>query len=110
VIENVVSSGGDDRIIANSATNYFSGYGTGRFGQDVLEQTNGADLLDLSGNQRRQLRLSNNAGDLVIDWGTGNAIKVSGYFAAASTAAMKILIEGQYFTATAIGGWQVSAA
>jgi Bacterial pre-peptidase C-terminal domain/Peptidase M10 serralysin C terminal len=110
VIENVVSSGGDDRIIANSAANRFSGYSTGRFGQDVLEQTNGADRLDLSGNQRNQLRLTNNAGDLVIDWGTGNAIKVSGYFAAASTAAMKILIEGQYFTATAIGGWQVSAA
>jgi hypothetical protein len=106
VIENVVSSSGDDRIIANSAQNRFSGYGTGRFGNDQLDNTNGFDRLDLSGNQRRQLRLANNAGDLVIDWGTGNSIRVNRYFATTSPA-MKILIEGQYFTATALGTWQV---
>jgi Bacterial pre-peptidase C-terminal domain/Peptidase M10 serralysin C terminal len=107
VIENVISSAGNDRIIANSATNRFSGY-SGAFGNDQLENTNGADLLDLSGNQRSQLRLANNAGDLTIDWGTGKSIRVTGYFG--TSAAMKILIEGQYFAATASGTWQISAA
>ncbi len=106
VIENVVSSIGNDRIIANTAANRFSGYGSGNFGKDQLDSTNGADWLDLSGNQRRNLRLSSNAGDLVIDWGTGESIRVTGYFGA--SAAMKILIEGQAFTATALGSWQLA--
>jgi Peptidase M10 serralysin C terminal len=106
VIENVVSSIGNDRIIANNAANRFSGYGSDNFGNDQLDNTNGADLLDLAGNQRSQLRLTNNAGDLVIDWGTGGSIRVTGYFGA--SAAMKILIEGQAFTATALGTWQLA--
>ncbi len=104
VIENVISSVGNDRIIANSAANKFSGY-SGAFGNDQLDNTNDADLLDLSGNQRSQLRLTNNAGDLMIDWGTGKSIRVTGYFGA--SAAMKILIEGQMYRATALGAWQV---
>jgi hypothetical protein len=104
VIENVVSSIGNDRIIANAAANRFSGY-SGSFGNDQLDNTNGADQLDLSGNQRRNLQLSNNAGDLLIDWGTGKSIRVTGYFGAST--AMKILIEGQTFMATALGGWQL---
>jgi Peptidase M10 serralysin C terminal len=105
VIEHVISSVGNDRIIANSAANQFSGY-SGAFGHDQLDNTNSADLLDLSGNQRSQLRLTNNVGDLVIDWGTGKSIRVTGYFGA--SAAMPILIEGQMYQATALGAWQVA--
>jgi Peptidase M10 serralysin C terminal len=107
VIENVVSSNGNDRIIANDAQNIFSGFDTGHFGDDVLENTNGFDRLDLSGNQRGQLRLTNNAGDLVIDWSSGDSIKVKNYFAPGNAAAMQILIEGQAFIVTATGTWQV---
>jgi hypothetical protein len=106
VIENVVSSGGNDRIIANSAKNIFSGY-SNRFGDDVLEQTTALDILDLSGNQRSQLRLTSNAGNLIIDWGTGDSVQVKDYF---TSSAMLILIEGAYYTATATGTWQISAS
>jgi hypothetical protein len=107
VIENVVSSSGNDRIIANDAQNIFSGFAAASFGDDVLENTNGRDRLDLSGNQRSTLRLNNNAGDLVIDWRNGDSIKVKGYFTAGSAAVMQILIEGQALIATATGDWQV---
>ncbi len=66
----------------------------------------GFDRLDLTGNQRSALRLTNNAGDLVIDWRNGDSIRVKGYFAALSAAAMPILIEGEAFIATATGAWQ----
>ncbi|MBE9031264.1 M10 family metallopeptidase C-terminal domain-containing protein [filamentous cyanobacterium LEGE 11480] len=108
VLENVISSGGNDRIIANDASNIFAGYGASSFGNDVLENTNGADILDLSGNARSQLSLTNNAGDLVVDWGTNNSIKVSGYFT--GNTSLRIFIEGQYYTVTATGGWTVAAA
>jgi hypothetical protein len=107
VMENVVSSSGNDRIIANDTQNIFSGFAAASFGDDVLENTNGHDRLDLSSNQRSTLRLSNNAGDLVIDWRNGDSIKVKGYFAAGSAAVMQILIEGQAFIATATGDWQI---
>jgi hypothetical protein len=103
VIENVKSSQGSDWIIANDAPNIFSGYDTANFGHDVLESTNALDILDLSGNQRTRLSLSNQAGNLVIDWGTGNSIQLKDYFTHAS---LKILIEGQYYIVTAVGAWE----
>ncbi len=107
VMENVVSSSGNDRIIANDAQNMFSGFAAQSFGDDVLENTNGIDRLDLTGNQRSALRLTNNAGDLMIDWRNGDSIQVKGYFAAGRATAMQILIEGQAFVATATGTWQI---
>jgi hypothetical protein len=108
VIEAVVSSLGNDRIIANQAANRFSGYGSGNFGQDQLAQTDAADVLDLSGNQRSQLTIQSVAGSLQIDWNNGSRITVTDYFKTAQT--LKILIEGQYYSVTANGSWLISSA
>lgn len=107
VMEQVVSSGGKDRIIANQANNVFLGYGAGRFGDDVLENTNAGDVLDLLGNFQADLSLAVNQDNLVINWANGDSVTIVDYFTGSQ---MRLLIEGQYFTVTANGNWVASVA
>jgi hypothetical protein len=103
VIENVVGSFGNDRIIANQANNRFSGYDSANFGQDQLENTSAADVLDLSGNQRSQLSVAVNGNNLRIDWGNGSQITVVDYFG--TNGQMAIAIEGQNYLIDRQGAW-----
>jgi hypothetical protein len=103
VIENVIGSKGNDRIIANAASNRFSGYGL-TSGNDVIEGVDRADVLDLSGNLRSALSMTIAAEDLVIRFSNTSTVRLSNYFANSNQA--RIFIDGANYIYTAAGNWQ----
>jgi Bacterial pre-peptidase C-terminal domain/Matrixin/Peptidase M10 serralysin C terminal len=103
VIENVIGSKGNDRIIANTASNRFSGYGL-TSGNDVVEGSDRFDILDLSGNLRSALNVTIAAQDLVIRFSNTSTVRLSNYFANGNQA--RIFIDGANYIYTAAGNWQ----
>jgi hypothetical protein len=108
VIENVIGSKGNDRIIANTANNRFSGYGLASSttsGNDVIEAADRADILDLSGNLRSAVTVTIAAQDLVIRFSNTSTVRLSNYFANSNQA--RIFIDGANYIYTAAGNWQI---
>jgi Peptidase M10 serralysin C terminal len=106
-IANVIGAAGDDRIIANAANNRFSGYNIAS-GRDVIENSDGADVLDLSGNRRQDLTLTIVAQDLVIGLGDRSSVRLANYFANANK--IRLHIDDADYIYTAAGDWQISAS
>ncbi|NER05351.1 MAG: hypothetical protein F6K17_23530, partial [Okeania sp. SIO3C4] len=95
VIENLINSGGDDLIYANSAANKFSGYAPGEYtGNDKIFRTNQKDVLDLSEYSRSQVTRSRRRKDLILDLGEENgSITVANYYGVQAGKRMKILYD-----------------
>ncbi|GGA25393.1 M10 family metallopeptidase [Okeania sp. KiyG1] len=95
VIENLINSGGDDLIYANSAANKFSGYAPGEYtGNDKIFRTNQKDVLDLSEYSSSQVTRSRNRKDLILDLGEENgSITISNYYGVKAGRRMKILYD-----------------
>jgi Bacterial pre-peptidase C-terminal domain/Peptidase M10 serralysin C terminal/Matrixin len=103
-IENVIGSVGNDRIIANAASNRFSGF-TRASGQDVIENSDGADMVDLSNHHRRDLQgVAIAAQDLLIQLSDRASVRLTNYFANANPT--HIFVDGADYIYTAAGNWQ----
>ncbi|MDJ0536314.1 MAG: M10 family metallopeptidase [Xenococcaceae cyanobacterium MO_207.B15] len=80
-IENIIASSSNDYIIANDAANIFGGYDYGiAVGNDTLVNTDGLDILDLSGYSASDIIQTQNNNDLVIDLEGYGSVTVEDYF------------------------------
>jgi Calx-beta domain/CARDB/Peptidase M10 serralysin C terminal len=108
-IENLINSRSNDTIIANSANNVFKGYALGTFtGNDTIEQSSSADVLELSGYSLASLTATISGTDLTIGLGTNGTVQIKDYYG--THGSMKIWVNGTYYTYRASGGWQIAAA
>ncbi len=81
IIENLVTSRGDDEVIANNASNTFSGYGSGQIvGDDVFRNTDSKDTLDLSAYYESEVTQSRVGNDLKIALKTLGTVTIAGYY------------------------------
>ena len=95
VIENVVNSTSDDRIYLNQAANTISGYTVGRqVGDDILFNTDGKDILDLSSYKSSDVTRTESGGDLVLNLGGDGSITIKEYLTAIKENQIKILFDG----------------
>ncbi|MFB2981937.1 Calx-beta domain-containing protein [Microseira sp. BLCC-F43] len=109
VIENLINSGGNDRIIANSAANQFLGYSFGTFtGNDIFESTSSSDVLELSGESLSNLTPTVSGTNLNIGLGSNGSLSIQNYYG--SSGSMKFLVAGNYYTYNASTGWELTSA
>lgn len=107
VIENLVNSRGNDRIIANSASNIFRGYTLGTStGNDVIEESGSTDVIELVGYSLTNLTASFTGTDLSVSLGTNGSLQIKNYTSPGG--ALRFLIGGAYYRYIA-NGWQVAA-
>ena len=91
-IENIVNSRSDDFMIANSLANTFSGYGKGQStGDDIIVDSNGKDILDLSDYKVSDFTTSKQGNDYVIKLNNDSNITIKDYYAVAAGDRLKIL-------------------
>jgi serralysin len=80
-IENLINSSSNDKIIANSVANTFSGYFTNKFaGHDVIYNTSSQDTLDLSYYSLSSVTQTQNINDLVVTLGNNGTITIKDYY------------------------------
>ncbi len=102
-IENLIGSVGNDRVIANAASNRFSGF-TRASGQDVIENSDDADVVDLSNHRRRDLQVTIAAQDLLIQLSDRATVRLANYFANLNPT--HIFVDGADYIYTTAGNWQ----
>ncbi|WP_073069699.1 pre-peptidase C-terminal domain-containing protein [Phormidesmis priestleyi] len=107
MIENLITSCGNDYIIANTASNVFKGYTFGTFtGDDVIDSSSAADSLELAGFNLSNLTTAVSGSDLTIGLGSGS-IRLQNYYGA--NGSMKLLVGDTYYTYSSSGSWQAVA-
>ncbi len=80
-IRQVINSGGNDTMYANSQANTFAGYAPSRYtGNDVISGADGQDVIDLAGYSPGQVIQTASGNDLVLGLGANGSIRVVGYF------------------------------
>jgi Domain of unknown function (DUF4114)/Metallo-peptidase family M12B Reprolysin-like len=96
VIENLINSNSSDYIIANTASNIFSGYrySTNK-GNDIIIGANNQDILDLSSYIQANVLESRLNNDLVLNLGTDTSITVKDYYFASANQRLNILYSSQ---------------
>ena len=81
MIENVINSGSNDKIILNAAKNTISGYGREVIsGHDVISNHEDSDLLDLSMFYQDEIEFTQVDNNLLINLNAGSSITVSDYY------------------------------
>ncbi|MBN2848486.1 MAG: cell wall-binding repeat-containing protein [Coriobacteriia bacterium] len=87
VIENVVNSGSDDTIYANSAANTFGGYSLGRaVGDDWVLGATAVDTLDLAGYRPSGVAQQRVGDNLVIGLQDRGSVTIAGYYTGSTPA------------------------
>ncbi|NES24938.1 MAG: hypothetical protein F6K41_40030, partial [Symploca sp. SIO3E6] len=111
VIENLLASQASDYIIANDAANTFGGYTLGtNTGSDIYESTSSSDVLNLSSYSLSDIAVNISSGNVTLSLGSGSygSIQVKDYYG--SKGSMKFLIDGNYYTYSSSGNWQLTSA
>jgi hypothetical protein len=118
LFENLIASGGDDEIFANSANNTFMGYRKGnRSGNDVIHLANARDRLVLEGYSLGDLTANPSGQDLIISLGRDGSLRLRNYYKASATEpqgcftplpeSLRVNIEGQDYAYCTMAGWVV---
>ena len=103
-IHNLINSGGNDIIIANSADNIFSGYEQGRsVGHDVISQGSLADAVELSNYSLDSIVTTIDENDLILNLGDDGSITLKDYFN--TNGAMKIKVGNTAYRQSRNGAW-----
>jgi hypothetical protein len=106
ILENIITSSSDDHIIANAASNRFSGYDPGQgSGSDRLEDTDRNDILDLTNYRLDQIKAQLEGEDLLLQLPKG-AIRIVNYYA---NSRIQIYLEQNAYTYSLSGGWSQTA-
>jgi serralysin len=80
-IRELVNSGGNDTIYANSDANMFRGYSASRVtGDDVIYGATAADIVDLSGYLPSAVLETASGNDLLLNLGANGSIRLKDYF------------------------------
>ncbi|NOT25266.1 MAG: PKD domain-containing protein [Acidobacteria bacterium] len=84
-IRNLINSGSNDTIYANTSPNILAGYASSRVtGTDVIHGADTADTLDLSGYMPGEVFPSPSGNDLLLSLGANGSIRLVGYYASPS--------------------------
>jgi hypothetical protein len=96
VIENLINSRSNDYIIANAASNIFSGYhyGTNK-GNDIIIGSNNQDTLDLSSYNHTDVTESRLNNDLFLNLYSGTSVTIKDYYLSLSNERLNILYANQ---------------
>jgi hypothetical protein len=96
VIENLINSRSNDYIIANAASNIFSGYHYGtKKGNDIIIGSNNQDTLDLSSYNHTDVTESRLNNDLFLNLGSETSVTIKDYYLSLSNERLNILYGNQ---------------
>ena len=108
MIEDVVTTKGNDTIVSNDAANIFSGYTKGiAAGKDIYEETDAGDVIDLKGFSLPDLQASGSlsGADLSIQLDATSSIQVRNYTGTKGSLRVKL---GEDFYRYSAAGWQLA--
>jgi hypothetical protein len=107
LIENIVNSRANDKIIANDANNRFSGYQLGRrVGNDTIVRSNQNDILVLDNYRLQDIGIKVERNDLTLSLVGDGTVRLVDYFS--QPAPIQINLAGQYYAYSLTDGWRIS--
>jgi hypothetical protein len=107
LIENIVNSRANDKIIANEANNRFSGYQLGRrVGNDTIARSNQNDTLVLDNYRLQDIGVKVERNDLILSLVGDGTVRVVDYFS--QPVPIQVDLAGQYYAYSLTNGWGIS--